>query len=253
VEQAEPGRGHDDTIRLFSTLAVQAAVEAILPGFTEAEGIAVDAVFDPTTLLRSRMVGGDLPDVLIGVASALEELVSAAGAVVQPATVLARSGIGVAVPRGAEHPGMSTVEELVETLTAARSVAYSRSGASGIYFAGLLNRLGIADRVNSRATVVDKGFTALALLDGRADLAVQMLSELKFVSDVDVIGALPSQVQHHVDFAATTLAPPTVGPAAQRLVQFLGGPAAQEAYRRAGLEVPPWSTPVMGGSSAGDR
>jgi ABC-type molybdate transport system substrate-binding protein len=226
-------------IRLFSTLAVQAAVESLLVTFAEAESVAVDTVFEPTALLTRRMAAGDVPDVLIGVLAALAELVPPAGADVQPATALARVGVGVAVRRGAERPDVSSVEGLVTTLSTARSVAYSRNGASGIYFAGLLDRLGIADLVNDRATIVDQGFTALALLDGRADLAVQLISELAFVSDADVVGPLPVQIQHYVDFSVTALARGTVMPCAQRLVQFLTGPAAQESYRRAGLEIPP--------------
>jgi molybdate transport system substrate-binding protein len=226
-------------IRLFSTLAVQAAVESLLVIFTETESVAVDTVFEPTTLLARRMAAGDLPDVLIGVSAALDELAPAARTGAQPATVIARVGVGVAVARGAERPDVSTVEGLVTTLSAARSVAYSRNGASGIYFAGLLDRLGIADLVNDRATIVAQGFTALALLDGRADLAVQLISELMFVSDVDVVGPLPAQVQQYVDFSVTALSHETMLPPAQRLVQFLTGPAADESYRRAGLEVPP--------------
>lgn len=57
----------------------------------------------------------------------------------------AKVGIGAAVPPGSEHPDISSVEELMETLTNARSVAYSRNGPSGIYFASLIQELGIAE------------------------------------------------------------------------------------------------------------
>jgi hypothetical protein len=53
MEQAQAGRGPRDPVRLFSTLAVQAAVEPLLPLFAEAETVRVDAVFDPTALLLS--------------------------------------------------------------------------------------------------------------------------------------------------------------------------------------------------------
>ena len=63
----------------------------------------------------------------------------------------------------------------------ARSVAYSRLGASGILFAKLIERLGIASDVNAKAQIIPQGFTAEQLVTGEADLAVQQISELKQV------------------------------------------------------------------------
>ena len=63
---------------------------------------------------------------------------------VDPATRMevAVSRLGVAVAGGAARPVMGTPDEFVAALLAARSVAYSRAGASGIYFKGLIERLG---------------------------------------------------------------------------------------------------------------
>ncbi|MGX9899779.1 hypothetical protein ACW0JT_07415 [Arthrobacter sp. SA17] len=55
--------------------------------------------------------------------------------------------------------------------------------------------------MNQTAAVVDQGYTALALLDGRSDLAVQQLSELRAVPGVRIAGPLPDPVQHHTHFS----------------------------------------------------
>ena len=52
-------------------------------------------------------------------------------------------------------PDISSVEAFRSALLAARSIAYSRIGASGIYFAGLIERLGITDAVNAKAKAWD--------------------------------------------------------------------------------------------------
>ena len=56
------------------------------------------------------------------------------------------------------HPDIASEAALRGTLLAARSVAYSRLGASGIYFAQLMVRMGIAAEINAKATIVEQGF-----------------------------------------------------------------------------------------------
>ncbi|CAM5280775.1 hypothetical protein SANTM175S_03650 [Streptomyces antimycoticus] len=151
-------------------------------------------------MLLERIHSGEVPDVLIAVTDDIRQL-SAQGTVDGRARLpVARTGIGLAVRARTPRPLIATVDDLVRTLLGARSVAYSRTGASGIYFAQLLGRLGIAEAVNARATIVQKGFAAATLLDGRADLAVQQVSELMTVPGVDVVGPLPADAAHDTEF-----------------------------------------------------
>ncbi len=218
-------------LSLFSALSVKKALdEVLLPAFTQAD---LDVTFDPTTLLVKKIGEGAKPDVVIAVTDAFTELAAAGAVTPDSRVVLAKSGIGIATAPDLDSPDISTVDTLRTALTSARSVAYSRSGASGIHFARLLQDLGIADEVNARATVVEKGFTALALTDGRADLAVQQVSELKFVSRARIVGPLPDGAQHYseLSIALGCSAPPE----AADLLRFLSDPAAKTAYRDAGL------------------
>lgn len=224
-----------DMVTLYSGLAVKGVLEArVLPAFTVETGIEVQPTYEPTKVLEKLVSEGARPDVFLGVAPTVQQL--AAAEVLDEGNLqpLVRSGIGLGVAPGASGPRIGTVEELVDALRSARSVAYSRTGASGIYFAGLLDRLGIADEVNERATTLAGGFTGEALLDGRADLAVQQIIELKAVEGVHVVGPLPDEVQQHVELwaGAATGAPA----AAQGLLTFLTSPAAVRAYGEVGLD-----------------
>nr|WP_030359610.1 substrate-binding domain-containing protein [Streptomyces alboflavus] len=222
---------------LFSALAIKKALDdTVLEAFAGTTGIEVEGVYEPTNVLLDQIAGGARPDVMVGVTGGLERL--AASGVLDQASLrpLARVGIGVAVPPGAPAVDVSSTQALVRALTSARSVAYSRTGASGVAFAALLDRLGIAAEVNSRATVVDKGFTALAVTDGRADLAVQQLSELRFVPDARVVGPLPEEVQHYTDLSIALGAHARQRPEAAALLRHLTAAPARAAYRAAGLE-----------------
>lgn len=220
-----------DELVLFSTLAVQGALEreviASLP-----PTLRVRTVFDPTAVLLRRIEDGERPDVIVAVTGDVDGLRQRG--LVESGVAVATTGVGVGVAAGAPVPDLSTVPRLVAALNTARSVAYSRSGASGQYFARLLEQLGIAGEINSRATVVDKGFTGLAVLDGRADLAIQQISELKFVDGIDVIGPLPAEVEHRTEFSAAPFV--SASDTARELVRLLTTAWAREAFQRAGLE-----------------
>lgn len=223
-------------ISLFSGLAVKGVLErSVLPAFDAAHGVPVTTTFEPTKVLAALIDDGARPDVMLGVADALRHLARAG--VLAPSSLipLVRSGIGVAVLPSQPEPDISTVAKLAAAIRSARSVAYSRTGASGVQFAGLLDRLGIAQEVNRRACILEKGFTAEALLDGRADLAVQQVIELAAVPGVRIVGPLPPGAQHYVELWVAAGA--CARPAAIQLLRFLSSPAALSAYEDAGLEV----------------
>lgn len=221
-------------ISLFTALSVRKALEdVLLHAFTKKHGVDVDVTYDPTTILVKKIGEGAKPDVVIAVSSAFTELAAAGAVTPESRVVLAKSGIGIATAPELDSPDIGTVDALRTALTSARSVAYSRSGASGIYFADLIRELGIADEVNARATIVEKGFTALAVTDGRADLAVQQISELKFVPQAKIVGPLPDGAQHYSEMSAALGC--SAPPEAADLLRFLSGPEAKAAYRDAGL------------------
>ncbi|WP_410663815.1 molybdate ABC transporter substrate-binding protein [Amycolatopsis sp. lyj-84] len=221
-------------ITLFSALSVKKALDdVLLHAFTKKHAVEVEVTFDPTTILVEKIAQGAQPDVVIAVSSAFAGLAAAGAITSDSRVVLAKSGIGIATAPELDSPDIGTVDALRTALTSARSVAYSRSGASGIHFARLIQDLGVADEVNARATIVEKGFTALAVTDGRADLAVQQISELKFVPQARIIGPLPDGAQHYSELSAAL--GPSAPPEAADLLRFLSGPEAKTAYRDAGL------------------
>jgi molybdate transport system substrate-binding protein len=224
-------------LTLFCAMALRGAInDSILPAFTWDTGILVDAHFAPTSTLIQEITADAHVDVIIGIDASLTALSAASTIDAGTLTPLAKTGIGIAVAPGAMIPDVSTVEALTNVLTAARSVAYSRNSPSGIYFARLLQDLGIAERVNEHATVVDQGFAAAALLDGRADLALQQMSELIFFPEARIAGPLPADVQHYTAFSAGVALQTKNSAGSGSLTMFLTTKLARDAYSGAGLE-----------------
>lgn len=223
-------------VRLLSTLGLKGAVLALAAQFEATRGIRIDADFAPTLALLPRLRGGEAADLAILTREGLDDLAREGLVVAESRTDLARSYVGLAVKAGAPRPDIATAAALRTALLAARSVAYSRLGASGILFAQLLERLGIAGEINVKATIIPSGFTGERLLSGEADLAVQQISELKQVPGIDVVGPIPLDLQTPAVFSAGRLASAERPAEADQLLRFLASAEVAPALRATGLE-----------------
>jgi len=225
----------ENIIRVLSTLALKGAMSGLADQFQAATAMRIDADFAPTVGLLERLRKGEAADIVILTREGLDELV-AEGAVAADGKVdLARSYVGIAVKAGAPNPDIATKETFCKALLGARSVAYSLIGASGIYFAGLIELLGIASDINARA-VIAAGFTAERLITGESDLAVQQISELKQVPGVEIVGPIPYELQTPAVFSARRMTASGQPAAANALLTFLSSREAAPALRESGLE-----------------
>jgi len=226
----------DDVVRVLSTLALMGAVRSLAGRYQAAGGARIDADFAPTLGLLDRLRGGETADVVILTKQALDDLAAHGDVVAASCVDLARSFVGIAVRAGAAHPDIATEAALRATLLGARSIAYSRIGASGIFFAQLIERLGIGSEVNARARIIPSGLTAELLAGGEADLAVQQISELKQVGGVEVVGPIPRDLQTPAVFSAGRWAATAKVAQADALLKYLASPEVAPTLRESGLE-----------------
>ena len=226
----------DQTVRVLSTLALKGAVQSLAGQYLAASGVRIDADFAPTLALLERMRRGEVADVVILTREGLAELAREGSVVAASCVDLARSYVGIAVKAGAAHPDIATEPALRAALLAARSVAYSRLGASGILFAQLIERLGIASDINARAVIIPQGFTAERLVTGEADLAVQQISELKQIAGIEVVGGIPRELQTPAVFSAGRMAASDKVAPSNQLLRFLASKDVAPVLRESGLE-----------------
>jgi molybdate transport system substrate-binding protein len=225
-----------DAIRVLSTLALKGAVHGLADRYRTAGGARIDADFAPTLALLERLRAGEAADVVILTREGLDEVAREGRVAAESCVDLARSFVGIAVKVGTAHPDIATEAALRAALLGARSVAYSRLGASGILFARLIERLGIAADINAKAQIIPQGFTAEKLVNGEADLAVQQISELKQVGGIEVVGPIPYELQTPAVFSAGRMAATNKPDEADRLLRFLASPVVAPALRESGLE-----------------
>ena len=222
-------------MNLLSTLGLQGALRELLPAFERQTGTMVNAEFGPTAVLMERIHGGQTADVAILTLAGIDQLISTGTMLAGSRTDLVRSAVGIAVRAGAARPDISTVGAFRRTLLEAKSIVYSKAGASGIFFAGLIERLGIAAEINARATIIASGFTGELVAAGQAEIAVQQISELNEVAGIDIVGALPLEIGSFTIFSAGLFAAAAQQEPARAFVAFLTTPAAASVIKTSGL------------------
>jgi molybdate transport system substrate-binding protein len=221
---------------MLSTLGLMGAMRSLSSAYETATGVHIDADFAPTLALLKRLRDGEAADLVILTREGLDEMIGEGRVVSGNAADLARSFVGIAVRAGQAHPDIATESALRNALLAARSIAYSRLGASGVYFARLIAQMGIAAEINAKATIVEQGFTAERLVSGEADLAVQQISELKQVEGIEVVGPIPHDLQTPAVFSAGRMANAKHAESADRLLRYLASPEVVPVLRQSGLE-----------------
>lgn len=218
---------------VLSSLALKGVLEKLKPAFEQAAATRLELRFDATQAILVQLARGARADLLVLTAEAMEELRKSSR--LTRVRALGSSGVGVAVRAGARKPDIASVDALKRSLVSADSVAHSKVGASGIYFAELLERLGIAERLKKRV-VVEKGPVGLVVAAGDAEIGIQQLCELAPVPGIDIVGPLPEAVQKLTHFAAGIPASAANPKGASALVELLRSEAARAVMVEGGMQ-----------------
>jgi molybdate transport system substrate-binding protein len=226
-------------LKVFSTIAVRGAVEELAPQFEKVTGSKLAITWSTAALLLKRVESGEAADVLILTRSGVDTLNNEGKIAPDSEVVLASSGIAIAVKAGARKPDISTPEALKQALLSAKSIACSdpaSGGASGVYFAKLLENMGIADAMKVKTKYPPPGGNAASLLTtGEAELAVQQKPEIMQVAGAEVVGLLPGDLNKITEFAAAIGARSKEADAAKAFIKLLQSPQAAAVFRAKGF------------------
>ncbi|MEA2964199.1 MAG: molybdate transport system substrate-binding protein, partial [Alphaproteobacteria bacterium] len=142
------GPAHAAEIKVLSTNAVKSALLDLGPKFEKSSGDKLAITWGTAAELTQQIAKGTTVDVAIITDAGLDGLIKQGK--LASSTPLARSGIAVAIKKGAPKPKLGSADDFKALLLSAKSIAYVAAGASGIYLKTVFERLGVADAIKDK-------------------------------------------------------------------------------------------------------
>ncbi len=225
-------------LKVLSTVALTPALDELKPKFENA-GNRLTIVYNTIAELKKKIEGGETADVIILSRPILDDFATQ-GKVTQGSVVsIGASYVAVGVRAGATPPDISTAEKLKAALLATKSISYadpSKGGASGIYFAKVLDRLGITDQMKAKTVLVPNAQAGELVAKGEVEMGVAQASEIAAVSGTQVVGPLPGDLNSRIVFAVGVGSTSQNPEAAKALIDLLASPAAAAVMKSKGMD-----------------
>ncbi len=224
-------------IKILASNGVREALLELAPAFERETGNKLVIGFGLAAALKRQIEAGEAFDLAILPAAGLDDLAKQGKVEAGSRAPIARSGVGIGIRKGAPRPDIGTAEALKRTLLSAKSITWAKEGASGVYFAGMLERMGIAERMKPKIVPAASGGEVGKLVaGGQVQLGVILVNELMAAPGVEVLGPLPAELQNYTVFHAGVGVGSKDSSAAKALIKFLTTPAAGAVFRAKGQE-----------------
>jgi molybdate transport system substrate-binding protein len=223
-------------LRVLAPNAAKEAVTAAAGLLEKATGNKVILSWGGSEAIAQRVGGGEITDVVVSTASAIDRLIADKKLVQGTRTDFAKSLIGVAVAANAARPDISSVEGVKAALLAAKSIAIS-SGPSGRAVSDLFTRLGVSEQIARRIKQPPSGAQIADLLrGGEAELGFQQVSEFLHAKGIQYLGPLPAEIQSATVWSAAIHGASSQLEMADLFVRALRRSETIEAIKASGME-----------------
>jgi molybdate transport system substrate-binding protein len=184
------------TLRLLSGGAAHGLVEQVRPSFESRTGCTIDGTFSAVGAMRDKLLAGEPADVMILSRALIDELAKSGQLVAASVADVAEVATAVAARHGDPRPDVSTANALRIALAAADEIHFPdpAQATAGIHFAGVIQKLGLAERVASRVRLGPNGATAMAALaasTARRPIGCTQETEIRATPGVTLAGPLP--------------------------------------------------------------
>jgi molybdate transport system substrate-binding protein len=222
-------------LKLLVGNALKTVMDELGPQFEKATGTTLSVTVGTTAQLKGRIDGGEAFDAVILAKPALDELAGQGKVVDSTRATIARSGIGVAVRKGAPKPDLGSDDAFKQAMLAARSIGYVDQTPTAAALKTLFAKLGIADAMKSKSKALNMQ-AAVAVANGDVEIGLTQIPEILPYPGVELAGPLPADIQTYTTFAGGIAAAAQNPSAAAALIKFLTGPSAAPVIEAKGME-----------------
>ncbi len=234
-----PSSARAAEIKVLATGASKAVVTELAGRFGKASGHTVIITTDTAGGVAKRVEAGEPFEVAVATRGVVDALVGKGKLAAGSRADIASTSIGIAVKEGAPKPDISTVAAFKRLLLDAKSVAYvdpASGGTSGIYIAGVIDKLGLTEMLKPKLRLQAGGYVAELVAKGDAEVVIHQVSEILPVKGVTLVGGLPAEIQSVTTYSGGLA--PAASDAGKAFLAFLIGPDAAAVIAAAGMDKP---------------
>lgn len=228
-------------VRVLSANVFTGVLDAPFRTFGRESGSTVQFQYATAGAIAHRVRNGESGDVVIVTSALMDGLRSDGKIAAGSEQTLARSAVALVVRSNAAKPDISTIEAFAHVLSAAKTISYpdpQRGGATGILFSKILKQLNLTAKIGPKTKFPPVGHFAVELVaNGEAEIAIAQPMEALLQPGVQVVGALPAELQDQPNFtfAAAQMTTANEPEMAHLLIQFLTGSSVQSLLQKSGM------------------
>lgn len=226
-------------IHVLSAGAIEPGLVAAAEAFREQVGQDVRITWATTPVIRKRIGGGEVPDVVIATDEAVDDFEREGWVAGRERVTVGRVGIGVVMRKTALVPDLSSAGALKYAVLDADSVVYNRA-SSGLYVEKMLAEMGILDRIQSKTSRYGNGPAMMEhLINGKGkEIGLGAIIEILMFRDrgLKLAGPLPPELQHYTNYVAVPMAAAPNPGGAKTFTRYLATPPARALFAAHGIE-----------------
>ena len=223
---AGSGLARANEIKVMASVALKSTLDDLAAKFESTGGGKVTMVYGLAAQLKQRVSDGEADDVAVLIRPMMEDLLKQGKLAAGSLTNVGGTPVAIAIRAGAPEPDIGTVDALKHTLIAAKSISYSdpaKGGASGVYFAKVVDQLGLTDELKAKTILVPGAQAPELVAKGEAELGVAQGSEIVPVAGAEILGPLPGKLGSVTLFTAGIAAASKAPDAAKAFIKFITG------------------------------
>jgi molybdate transport system substrate-binding protein len=239
IVPAKDGAANAAELKVLASVALTSALNELAPAFERATGNKLAVRYGLAAELKKQLLEGETADVVILISPMMSDLERQNKLVAGSLANVGGTAVSVVSRAGTQKPDISSVDAFKRALLAAKSIVYAdpaKGGASGVYFARVLDRIGLAEELKPKTILVPGAQAADFVAKGEAELGIAQASEILPVSGAQLVGPLPGELASVTAFTAGIGVGAKAPEGAKALIQFLTGPVALPLLKAKGFE-----------------
>ena len=226
-------------VKVLTSVALTNALNELAPIFEQKTGNKLTISYDLAAIQKKRILDGERADVIILTRAMMDDLAGQNKLATGDIVNVASTPVAVAVRAGAPKPDISTADSFKQTLLSAKSISYAdpaKGGLSGVVASRAIERLGLAEQMKSKTTLVPGAQSPDLVAKGEVELGIAQASEIVPNAGAQLVGPLPGELGSNTLFSGSIAAESASKEASKAFIDFLSSQEARSQLTAKGFE-----------------